>query len=93
MVSLAYRITVVTNPRLRTQIVSLVTRVSVIVGDVLLIAVTWFKTARLYKDARKLNVKAPLATLLFRDGARISVYLTDTCSLTEYFMTGTFYFM
>ncbi|KAI0804508.1 hypothetical protein BC629DRAFT_1590775 [Irpex lacteus] len=68
VISLAYRITVVTDPRLRTQIVSLVTRVSVIVGDVLLIAVTWFKTARLYKDARKLNVKAPLATLLFRDG-------------------------
>ncbi len=49
--------------------VSLVTRISVIIGDVLVLVVTWLKTAQAYKEARLLNIKAPLVTMLFRDGA------------------------
>ncbi|KAI0084393.1 hypothetical protein BDY19DRAFT_1051285 [Irpex rosettiformis] len=30
--------------------------------------ITWSKTARSYREARRLQIKAPLATLLFRDG-------------------------
>ncbi|KAI0825861.1 hypothetical protein BC629DRAFT_31621 [Irpex lacteus] len=48
--------------------VSLATRISVIIGDVLVLAVTWTKTAHAYREARRLNIRAPLATMLFRDG-------------------------
>ncbi|KAI0086727.1 hypothetical protein BDY19DRAFT_995482 [Irpex rosettiformis] len=48
--------------------ISLGTRISVIIGDVLVLLVTWSKSAKLYHEARQLRVKAPLATLLFRDG-------------------------
>ncbi|KAI0769528.1 hypothetical protein BC629DRAFT_1442214 [Irpex lacteus] len=47
---------------------SLATRFSVIIGDVLVLAVAWSKTAQAYKEARRLNIKAPLADILFRDG-------------------------
>ncbi|KAI0086736.1 hypothetical protein BDY19DRAFT_995489 [Irpex rosettiformis] len=50
------------------DLVSLATRFSVIIGDVLVLLVTWSKTAKSYREARQLRVKAPLATLLFRDG-------------------------
>ncbi|KAI0769500.1 hypothetical protein BC629DRAFT_1533270 [Irpex lacteus] len=49
-------------------IVSLFTRVSVIIGDVIVLAVTWTKTARAYREARQLHIRSPLATVLFRDG-------------------------
>ncbi|KAI0083914.1 hypothetical protein BDY19DRAFT_998115 [Irpex rosettiformis] len=48
--------------------ISLGTRISVIIGDVLVLLVTWSKSAKLYHEARQLRIKAPLATLLFRDG-------------------------
>ncbi|KAI0086734.1 hypothetical protein BDY19DRAFT_907926 [Irpex rosettiformis] len=48
--------------------VSLGTRISVIIGDVIILLVTWSKTAKSYYEARQLKIKAPLATLLFRDG-------------------------
>ena len=44
------------------------TRTAVIIGDVLVLLVTWSKTVQLYRDSRRLGIKAPLATLLFRDG-------------------------
>ncbi|KAI0769533.1 hypothetical protein BC629DRAFT_1442216 [Irpex lacteus] len=53
---------------------SLGTRVAVVVSNVLVLAVTWFKTAELYKEARQLKIKAPLATLLLRDGATVNVF-------------------
>ncbi|KAI0809228.1 hypothetical protein BC629DRAFT_1103434 [Irpex lacteus] len=49
-------------------VVTVSTRVAVVLADVLVLLVTWSKTAHLYKEARRLDVKAPLATLLFRDG-------------------------
>ena len=39
--------------------------------DVLVLAVTWTKTAKLYKEARQQNFKAPLVTMLFRDGMHV----------------------
>lgn len=50
------------------DLVSLATRIAVIIGDVLVLLVTWSKTAQLYRESRRLRIKAPLATLLFRDG-------------------------
>ncbi|KAI0769501.1 hypothetical protein BC629DRAFT_1442193 [Irpex lacteus] len=48
--------------------VSLITRISVIFGDTLVLAVTWTKSGQAYREARQLNIRAPLATILFRDG-------------------------
>ena len=36
----------------------------------LVLLVTWSKTLQLYRESRRLVIKAPLATLLFRDGER-----------------------
>ncbi|KAI0769525.1 hypothetical protein BC629DRAFT_1533792 [Irpex lacteus] len=47
---------------------TLATRISVIVGDVLVLAVTWTKTAHVYREARKFGIGAHIATVLFRDG-------------------------
>ncbi|KAI0084434.1 hypothetical protein BDY19DRAFT_997782 [Irpex rosettiformis] len=55
--------------------ISLGTRISVIIGDVLVLLVTWSKLAKLYYEARQLRIKAPLATLLFRDGTFYFVVL------------------
>ena len=58
------RVTILSSP----NSVSLVTRISVILGDVLVLLVTWSKTALAYRETRRLGIKAPLVTLLFRDG-------------------------
>ncbi len=50
------------------SLVSLTTRIAVIVGDVLVLAVTWMKTAHVYREARRLNLKSPLVTMILRDG-------------------------
>ena len=50
------------------DLVSLATRIAVIIGDGLVLFVTWSKTAQLYRESRRLGIRAPLATLLFRDG-------------------------
>ena len=48
--------------------VSLGTRISVAIGDVIVLLVTWSKTAWSHRQAQHLRIKAPLITLLFRDG-------------------------
>ena len=50
------------------HVVALVTRVTVIIGDVLVLLVTWSKSLQSYRESRRLGIKAPLATLLFCDG-------------------------
>lgn len=50
------------------QLVSLTTRISVVIGDVIVLIVTWLKTARAYREAQRLNLESPLATMLFLDG-------------------------
>ncbi len=57
------------------------TRTAVIIGDILVLAVTWMKTVYLYKEAIRMKVEAPLATLLLREGKShfgailLSIYL------------------
>ncbi|KAI0769536.1 hypothetical protein BC629DRAFT_790149 [Irpex lacteus] len=55
-------------PNVEILLLTTIARIMVIVGDILVLAVTWSKTASLYLEARQLNMKAPLATILFRDG-------------------------
>ncbi len=55
-------------------VVAVSTRIAVFLADVLVLLVTWSKTAHLYREARRLDVKAPLATLLFRDGQFTLLY-------------------
>ncbi|KAI0084420.1 hypothetical protein BDY19DRAFT_971922 [Irpex rosettiformis] len=47
---------------------SLGARISAIIGDTLVLLITWSKTARSYREARKLEISSPLITLLFRNG-------------------------
>lgn len=73
--------------------VSLATRISVIIGDVLVLAVTWTKTAQAYREARRLNIRAPLATMLFRDGAMKLPIVLFLFQLLMKSFTGTVYFL
>lgn len=73
--------------------VSLATRISVIIGDVLLLAVTWTKTAQAYQEAHRLNIRAPLATMLFRDGAMKLPIILFLFELLIKSFTGTIYFL
>ncbi|KAI0769534.1 hypothetical protein BC629DRAFT_1533929 [Irpex lacteus] len=59
----------------RGLLLSLLSRVSVIVGDVIVLAVTWAKTAQLYREARRLNIEAPLARMLICDGTLYFIIL------------------
>ncbi|KAI0769558.1 hypothetical protein BC629DRAFT_1442237 [Irpex lacteus] len=47
--------------------VSLISRISVIIGDILVLVVTWTKTAESYREVRRLKMKAPIAAMLIRD--------------------------
>lgn len=44
-------------------------RISLIAGDALVLAVTWWKTYRLKKAADAAHVKTSIVALLLRDGA------------------------
>ncbi|KAI0338133.1 hypothetical protein BDW22DRAFT_1302324, partial [Trametopsis cervina] len=48
--------------------VSLATRICASLADVLVLSVTWYKTANIYRTGRKHGVDSPLITLLLRDG-------------------------
>ena len=61
------------------NLVSLGTRVTAIIGDIFVLLVTWSKTASSYREARRLGIRAPLATLLLRDGE----YLEIACVLLQ----------
>ncbi|TBU27604.1 hypothetical protein BD311DRAFT_778821 [Dichomitus squalens] len=50
------------------HIVVLVSRICLIAGDAVVIAVTWWKTYRLKREAEASDIKAPLVTMLLRDG-------------------------
>lgn len=73
------------------NVVSLVSRISVITGDVLVLAVTWTKTARLYREGRRIKMSTPLATLLIRDGA--VAYLVSALTISFTLLTGTLHFV
>ncbi len=64
-----------------------------IIGDVLVLAVTWTKTAQAYLEARRLQIKAPLATMLLRDGMVFHSDLVSLFHLLIVIFLGTVYFM
>lgn len=72
---------------------SLLTRISVITGDILVLVVTWTKTAQAYREARRLNIRAPLVTVLFRDGTTHEPNFPLTLHLLMGNFTGTIYFL
>ena len=49
--------------------VLILTRASVVLGDVLVIGVTWYKTYNTWKTAASVAMKASFSTMLLRDGA------------------------
>lgn len=73
--------------------VSMITRISVIIGDVLVLAATWTKSAQAYREARQLNIRAPLATVLFRDGTTNGPSFPLALNLLMGNFTGTIYFL
>ncbi|KAI0769495.1 hypothetical protein BC629DRAFT_1292030, partial [Irpex lacteus] len=77
----------------QTFVVSLITRISVIIGDALVLVVTWTKTTQAYREARQLNIRAPLATVLFRDGTTNGPSSPLTLHLLMRNFTGTIYFL
>jgi hypothetical protein len=42
--------------------------VTAIIADLVVLAVTWYKTMRIVKDAHLLGIKVPIGEMLFRDG-------------------------
>jgi hypothetical protein len=59
-------ISIVTDFRLYT--VSYLTRGSSILGDVIVVAITWAKTFKQWREGKRLNVHTSISTLLLRDG-------------------------
>ena len=49
-------------------LVSLSTRIALIIADVIVLAVTWRKAASTVKEASRINVRVPLSEVLIRDG-------------------------
>ncbi|TBU42631.1 hypothetical protein BD309DRAFT_865942 [Dichomitus squalens] len=70
------------------HIVVLVSRICLIAGDAVVIAVTWWKTYRLKREAEASNIKAPLVTMLLRDGT----WRSDSSSTATYVNVGSLYF-
>jgi hypothetical protein len=48
--------------------VSLATRISVVVADIIVLAVTWYKSLGTVRQAYRLGVRVPLWEILLRDG-------------------------
>lgn len=72
---------------------SLVARISAIIGDAIVLVVTWVKTAKLYSDARRTGVKAPLAVMLIEDGTIFWDTAGSALLFTDEKSTGTLYFV
>ncbi|KAI0769503.1 hypothetical protein BC629DRAFT_1533368 [Irpex lacteus] len=63
---------------------SLLTRMAVIMSDVLVLAVTWTKTAQAYGEAKRLKIKAPLARMLLRDVSNVLEVIDSNIPVMEY---------
>jgi hypothetical protein len=44
------------------------TRVAAIIADIIVLAVTWYKTIGIVKEAHLLGIGMPIGEILFRDG-------------------------
>ncbi len=54
-------------------IVALGTRIAISLGDALILAVTWVKTARNLTEGARIGMHTPLSTMLLRDGVFLSL--------------------
>lgn len=52
--------------------VSLAGRISLIIADAIVLGVTWMKTARTTRQARRMKIRVPLNEVLLRDGEPLS---------------------
>lgn len=74
--------------------VALCTRSVVIIADIIVILVTWLKTGRAYREARRQKVNAPLSRLLLRDGqSRYQGSIQSSIWALVYDVVGTIYFL
>lgn len=48
--------------------VSLSTRIALIIADIIVLAITWKRTASTVREASRINVRVPLSEVLIRDG-------------------------
>lgn len=60
---------------LSTYAVSLGARIAVIIGDILVLAFTWFKTFRHRMNVIRVGVQTPMSALLLRDGPSLALVL------------------
>ena len=74
---------------------SITTRLSAIIADILTLVLTWSKTWATYREARAIQMKVPLITLLLRDGEvlfccciRHSAYVLEQGASTSGKMTA-----
>lgn len=49
-------------------LVTLASRISLVVSDLMVLGATWVKTIRTVHKARRLNMQVPLSKVLLRDG-------------------------
>lgn len=64
-----------------------------IASEALVLAVTWYKTAQLYLEARRLGISAPLAKMLIRDGEIAQLIEVTTLDFLTIRFLGTIHFM
>lgn len=60
-------------------IVSLASRVSIIMADSIVLGVTWMRAAGTVREARRLRLQVTLSEVLLRDGERLP-YLSILCN-------------
>ncbi|KAI0337839.1 hypothetical protein BDW22DRAFT_1464303 [Trametopsis cervina] len=64
---------------------SLTSRISATLGDIIVLTITWHKTMSNYRAGRKHNLNVPLTTLLIRDGTMYFIVLLLINILTMLF--------
>ncbi|KAI0342249.1 hypothetical protein BDW22DRAFT_1330589, partial [Trametopsis cervina] len=57
------------------RVVSLATRLSAILVDIIVLVATWTKSWTSYKEGTRIGLEVPIASLLFRDGTVTGVTL------------------
>ncbi|EKM57574.1 uncharacterized protein PHACADRAFT_206470 [Phanerochaete carnosa HHB-10118-sp] len=67
-----------------------VTRIPLIVADLLVLVLTWMKTYRQYREARALNIKSPLTTYFIHDGTIyfIVLLILNISQIVSFFFTS-----
>lgn len=56
------------------MIVTIATRVTAIIADIIVLAVTWRKTVGIVRRASRLEIRAPLSEVLIRDGESVPYF-------------------